>query len=603
MHKLLAAVVVSLCCSCVFTQELSDEEPDWITELIGHLRVPSEFRIEAFAEIPSVRTLAVSPSGTVYATHGRGSAGIVYACRDSDFDGVATSEGECWPVTGPNNEPNGIAFLEGNLYVALIDQVLMIRDVETDPTTIKEPEQILGPESFEGAGDGLPTYTHHGWRYIAVDAVNRRLAVAVGAPCNVPGMGSGGINDCANQGGNYPLVATIAEFNVDGSGLQVVARGVRNSVGITYHPDTNEMWFTENGRDQWGSSGSVPTVDTSEFPPDELNRLGSTPDWRKQLTDKRPLPDYGFPACYGKQLVDDADDAEGQPFNPEGDCGAASGYIGAVANLPSHSAALGVRFYNETNFPVRYYNRAFIAEHGSWNRWPPSGYTVSCVDVGDAATATATSRIDTPDSYEEFLSGFRLVPDRPCSTSADCPGNSTCQLGAPNFGPTRLCGMSPPSPLRTHLLEFSLVHDPRPEQSHSTHGTWVTGAPVVSGAGAVLAGLPVGCGNAGGRGRPVDVEVLRDGSMLVSDDMNSLVYRISFIGEEKVVVEADASGAAVPSHHIGWHWPLGCLLATLAIVGVLMSVCSFSSGEKQDALRGSSHRGKEMKEIQEKLVL
>ena len=98
-------------------------------------------------------------------------------------------------------------------------------------------------------------------RYLTADPSRRKLAIAIGAPCNVPGMGTGGVNDCSSElpDNNYPLLATIAEFDLDGSNLEVVARGVRNSVGITFHPDTNEMWFTENGRDQWGSSGSTAT--------------------------------------------------------------------------------------------------------------------------------------------------------------------------------------------------------------------------------------------------------------------------------------------------------------------------------------------------------
>lgn len=187
----------------------------------------------------------------MYVTQGRSNAGIVYGCRDTDGDGSALSPGECWPVTEAFVQPNGIAFMDSDLFVALIDRICVIRNVDTDPTTIKPCEVILGPESFEGAADGLPTYTHHGWRYLTADPVNKKLAVAIGAPCNVPWTAgsSGGVEDCANQGNGqtaFPLLSTIATLNPDGSQFEVAARGVRNSVGIAFHPDTQEMWFTES---------------------------------------------------------------------------------------------------------------------------------------------------------------------------------------------------------------------------------------------------------------------------------------------------------------------------------------------------------------------
>ena len=452
----------------------------WWDDLLATLRVPPAFAVSVYADsIPSARTVIVSPSGMVFSSQGRGNNGQVWACRDANNDGDALDAGECFPISEGLVQPNGLAFMHGNLYIALIDRVLMIRDVEVDPTTIKVPELVLGPETSPGAGDGLPAYNHHGWRYLTGNPATGELAIAIGAPCNVPWTGSSdpGIEDCGNQGGGQPLLATIATFAEDGTNLRVVARGVRNSVGITYHPDTEEIWFTDNGRDQWGSSGSQSTPETSAEPPDELCRLAATPSVATNTSAQREIPDYGFPACYGRDLSDDAIDGRGQPFNPTGQCDPAE-YIGAVANLPSHSAALGVRFYNESQFPARYQGRAFIAEHGSWNRWPPSGYAVSTVVIGpDPATATAATGLAShaDESYEEFLTGFRAPPglERRCTNSADCPGNSTCQTGAPPDGQFLKCG---------------------------------------------------------GRGRPVDVEVMRDGSILISDDMNSLIYRVSYIG-------------------------------------------------------------------------
>ena len=138
----------------------------WFDDLLSHLRVPSEFRLSVFTDqIGGVRSLALSPTGILYATQGRSNNGVVYGCRDNDGDGSALSPGECWPVTAPMAQPNGIAFMNTDLFVAMVDRICVIRDVDTDPTTIKPCLMILGPESSEGAADGLPTYQHHGWRY------------------------------------------------------------------------------------------------------------------------------------------------------------------------------------------------------------------------------------------------------------------------------------------------------------------------------------------------------------------------------------------------------------------------------------------------------
>lgn len=513
----------------------AQEDAFWFDDLLSHLRVPSEFKLSVFTDkVGSVRSLALSPTGIVYATQGRSNNGVVYGCRDTDGDGSALSPGECWPVTAPMIQPNGIAFMGTDLFVAMIDRICVIRDVDTDPTTIKDCVQILGPESSEGAADGLPTYTHHGWRYLTADPVTQTLAVAIGAPCNVPWTSgsSGGVADCANQGAGgtaFPLLSTVATLNPDGSEFQVAARGVRNSVGITYHPDTGEMWFTDNGRDQWGSSGSSATPDTSASPPDELNRLGSP---------GAAMPDFGFPECYGRELPDTAIDGQGRPFNPSGQCDQEQ-YIGSVSELPSHSAALGLRFYNESAFPARYHGSCFIAEHGSWNRDPPSGFVLSTVDVGDPATATAVTSLErkTDATYEEFMTGFRLYPKVECSSTADCPGNSTCQMGAPNIDNGPYCG---------------------------------------------------------GRGRPVDVEVLRDGTVLLSDDMNGLIYRIEYIGDGDAQDAGSAAGASAVAGLVRseplWWMLCSALMGMAVTLGVLgcARLCCRREPQSEGGSRGGS---------------
>jgi glucose/arabinose dehydrogenase len=160
----------------------------WYDPILAQLRVPSAFSLEVWSEaIPSVRTLALSPSGTVFAANGRGQPGRVYACRDTNHNGNALDDGECFPVTEPLNQPNGLVFLNGDLFIAVIgdtqyaSSVLVIRDVEIDPTNIKPLEVLIGPESSPGAADGLPLYTHHGWRAMAASPDGSEIAVAVGA--------------------------------------------------------------------------------------------------------------------------------------------------------------------------------------------------------------------------------------------------------------------------------------------------------------------------------------------------------------------------------------------------------------------------------------
>lgn len=489
----------------------------WWDELLATLRVPPSFAVSVYADsIPEARTLAIAPDGMVFSSTGFPSTGTdqgrVYACRDANRDRDALDAGECFPVTELMTMPNGLTFMNGDLYIAEIERVVVIRDVQVDPTTIKVPVEVLGPESSPGAADGLPSYLHHGWRYLTSNPETGQLAIAIGAPCNVPWTGNPdpGIDDCGNQLGGHPLLATIATFNADGTNLAVVARGVRNAVGITYHPITQEIWFTENGRDQWGSSGSSSTPDTSAEPPDELNRLGAS---MATNLSRRPnvVPDFGFPACYGRDLPDVALDTRGQPFNPTGECDPEQ-YVGAVAELPSHAAALGLRFYDGSLFPPRWQNRAFIAERGSWNRWPPSGFALSTIDIGsDPAVATAATgaAAKADDSYEEFLTGFRAPPglERRCTSNADCPGNSTCQSGAPPDGSTLLCG---------------------------------------------------------GRGQPVDVEVMQDGSILVTDEMNSLIYRITYVGSELKVRETSSEGDTIPKGNAGEK----DMIALLSFMGV-----------------------------------
>jgi glucose/arabinose dehydrogenase len=225
--------------------------------------------------------------------------------------------------------------------VAAVSRVLRWRDVA---------RELEHPPPPEVVSDAFPSDAHHGWKFIAFGP-DGRLYVPVGAPCNA----------CVPPAAIY---ATITRLDVNGGRPEVVARGVRNSVGFDFQPQTGTLWFTDNGRD-WLGDGR---------PPDELNRLD------------RPAEHFGFPYCHGDGLAD-----------PEYNGGRACDQFTAPARLlDPHVAAIGMRFYTGTMFPEKYRGGVFIAEHGSWNRTTPIGYRVTFVKVeGNRAT-----------SYEPFAEGW-----------------------------------------------------------------------------------------------------------------------------------------------------------------------------------------------------
>ena len=301
------------------------------------LSLPPGFRIAVYAaDVPNARQMALGPAGVVFV--GSMSQGKVYAVVDRDGDHNADA---VHVLASGLTMPSGVAFRDGALYVAAVNRVLRFRDVARDLTRPPTPEVV---------SEAFPSDTHHGWKFIAFGP-DGRLYVPVGAPCNV----------CPITG---PLHATITRLDVGGGRPEVVARGVRNSVGFDFQPGTDELWFTDNGRDWLGD----------DQPPDELNHL------------TRPGEHFGFPHCHGDGTRD-----------PEHNGGRACDQFTAPARLLGpHVAAIGMRFYTGTMFPEKYRGGVFIAEHGSWNRSTPVGYRVTFVKVeGGRAT-----------SYEPFAQGW-----------------------------------------------------------------------------------------------------------------------------------------------------------------------------------------------------
>lgn len=299
------------------------------------IQLPPGFKISLFSgEVPNARSIAISPSDTVFV--GSRHAGKVYALRDNDGDGHAE---RVYVLASGLNSPNGVAFHGGALYVAEINRILRFDDIEYHLSRPPRPTVI---------STDFPADTHHGWKFIRIGPDNK-LYVPIGAPCNV----------CIEYG-----YAVITRLNLDGTQHEVYAEGVRNTVGFDWHPDSRQLWFTDNGRDMLGD----------DLPPDELNRI------------TKQGQHFGFPHCHGGEVVD-----------PDYGLGhSCKEYIPPTQKLGAHVASLGMRFYTGNMFPAYFNKQVFIAEHGSWNRSTKSGYRVSLV----------RHRANKAQAYEVFAKGW-----------------------------------------------------------------------------------------------------------------------------------------------------------------------------------------------------
>ncbi|MBC8647031.1 MAG: sorbosone dehydrogenase family protein [Thermoanaerobaculia bacterium] len=298
------------------------------------VRLPPGFRISLYAQAPGARSLAWSPSGTLFV--GTRDEGNVYAVT-SRGPGVA---GEVVTVARNLSMPNGVAFRDGSLYVAEINRILRYDGIEA---------QLKSPPRPAVVYDRLPRDRHHGWKFIAFGP-DGWLYVPVGAPCNI----------CEPAA----VYAAIHRMKPDGTGLESYARGVRNTVGFDWHPQTKELWFTDNGRDMLGD----------DVPPDELNHA------------PRAGLHFGYPYCHGRSIPD-PQFGKGRPC---------SEFTPSAYELGPHVAAIGMRFYTGKMFPQKYRNQIFIAEHGSWNRSEPIGYRVMSVQLENGRAVR----------YEVFAEGW-----------------------------------------------------------------------------------------------------------------------------------------------------------------------------------------------------
>lgn len=303
---------------------------------LDQLTLPQGFSISIFAEVPKARSMCWGTKGTLFIGNRDGKE--VYAAVDKDEDGKAET---LYTIASGLNTPNGVAFKDGNLYVAEINRILRFDNIE---------DQLANPPAYKVIYDKFPDKTHHGWKFIAFGP-DGKLYVPVGAPCNV-----------CNESDS--IFATITRMNPDGSGLEIFAKGVRNSVGFDWNPDTKKMWFTDNGRDLLGDD--VPFCELNYAPEKGMH--------------------FGFPFCHQGNILD-------PEFGKGKNC---ADYTPPAKALGPHIAPLGIRFYSGTNFGAAYKNRIFIAEHGSWNRSKPIGYQVSMV----------TLKGDKVMDYKPFITGW-----------------------------------------------------------------------------------------------------------------------------------------------------------------------------------------------------
>lgn len=316
-----ACALVPIACNAQSGASLSD------------IDLPDGFSIEVFADdVPNARSLALGAGGTVFVS--TRSDGRVFAVRTDD-----TGSTEVIAIAEGLRTPNGIDFYDGDLYVAETERLIRFTDVE---------ENLQEGMEFEVIDDSFPSERHHGWRVIKVGP-DSRLYMSIGAPCNV----------CDRDG-----FGEIQHMNLDGSDKQTYAYGVRNSVGLEFHPQTGELWFTDNGRDMLGDN----------TPAGELNIATGAGKH------------FGFPFCHGGDVAD-----------PEfGDQRACDEFEAPAQQLGPHVAPLGLVIYDGQMFPEEYRGSVFIAEHGSWNRSKRIGYRITRVRVENGR----------PSGYEVFAEGW-----------------------------------------------------------------------------------------------------------------------------------------------------------------------------------------------------
>jgi glucose/arabinose dehydrogenase len=327
----------------LFNTSLVFAQPNTYQELIKQLHVPEGFSLSVYADnLLGARSLALGDNGVVFV--GTGREGEVYAIQDSNADGLADQR---YVIATKLLMPNGVAYKDGTLYVAEVNRISRYEHILDNLSHPPKPVVIY---------DQLPSDPHHGWKYLRFGPDNK-LYTAVGAPCNI----------CKPEEAIY---TSLVRLNADGGHFEILAVGIRNTVGFDWQPNTNMLFFTDNGRDYLGD----------DTPADELNRwliLGEH---------------FGFPYYHAGDIADPdiLTDKKAQQFSAP------------AWKFKAHVAPLGARFYRGDQFPPQYKNQLFVAQHGSWNRSKPYGYRIALVKFEQ----------DQPVAEEVFIDGWLDKEDK-----------------------------------------------------------------------------------------------------------------------------------------------------------------------------------------------
>jgi glucose/arabinose dehydrogenase len=302
---------------------------------LDKLKVKAGFKIEVYAAgVPNARTLRQGDKGTVF----------VSSRLQDKVHAIVEKNGkrEVKVIASGLYRPNGIALHKGTLYIAELYQISKIENIEDNLDNPPKPTVILGD---------LPKDEPHGWKYLTVGP-DEKLYFQIGAPCNI----------CMPPERH----AKIYRVGLDGKGLEVYAQGIRQIVGMDWHPTLKQLYFSENSRD-WLSE---------DIPEDKLNRV------------TQPGKDnFGYPYCHQGNFTD-----------PEFGWGhSCSEFTKPIALLGPHSAALGLKFYTGDGFGAEYRNVIFLARHGSWNRTVKFGGDVVVIKLNSNGTVR---------SIEPFITGF-----------------------------------------------------------------------------------------------------------------------------------------------------------------------------------------------------
>jgi len=303
---------------------------------LDRLNLPPGFAIDTYARVAGARSMAVLDNWGAILVGTRGDS--IYAAIDADRDHKAERVVELFSDL---KVANGIDWKDGWFYVAEQHRIVRYRAPDLETLAKAEPEVLY---------DNLPDDRWHGWRY-ARFGPDEKLYVSVGVPCNI----------CRPNG----LEGTIIRIAPKGGEPEIVASGIRNSVGIGFHPRTGDLYFTDNGADHMGD----------DSPPEEFNHAPSTGLW------------FGYPNFGGGDHRTRNFGAGKQPKSP----------TFPVVTFGAHVAPLGFSFVPGGQLPAAYEGDVVLAQHGSWNRTVPDGYRLVRVKFNGGST---------PVGQETFIDGW-----------------------------------------------------------------------------------------------------------------------------------------------------------------------------------------------------